>query len=103
MNELWIVVGLSVVGLLAGWAIAYMAGNKMANSKIAEAEQRAKGIIKDGHKEASNIRKEKLLEVKEEWHKKKQQFVMADGISNRSRCSSRVRLKRSAGRPCGST
>jgi ribonucrease Y len=74
MLELWIVVGLSVVGLLAGWAIGYFAGNKLSNSKIAEAEQRSKSIIRDAEKEANNIKKEKLLEVKEEWHRRKQEF-----------------------------
>ena len=74
MNELWIVVGLSVVGLFTGWMVAYFAGNKLATSRIVEAEKRAAGIVKDGEKEANNIKKEKLFEVKEEWHKKKQEF-----------------------------
>ncbi len=74
MVELWIAIVLSVVGLFAGWLIGYLAGNKMAASKISEAEQRSKSIVKDAEKEANNIKKEKLLEVKEEWHKKKRQF-----------------------------
>ncbi|MFC2130053.1 ribonuclease Y [Bacteroidota bacterium] len=74
MLELWIVVALSVVGLFAGWAIGYFAGNKLAGAKIAEAELRSKSIIKDADNEAKNIKKERLLEVKEEWHKRKQNF-----------------------------
>lgn len=74
MNELWIVVGLSIIGIFAGWAIGYFAGNKLSAAKIQESEERAKSIIRDANSEAKNIKKEKLLEVKEEWHKKKQNF-----------------------------
>jgi len=74
MNELWIVVGLSIVGLFAGLAFGYYTGNKIAKTKITEAESRAANIIKDAQKEANNIKKEKLLEIKEEWHRKKQEF-----------------------------
>jgi ribonuclease Y len=73
MNEMMIVL-FSVVGLIAGFAISYMIGNKAAASKIKEAENSAKNIIKEGEKEATNIKKEKLLEVKEEFHKRKQDF-----------------------------
>ncbi|MFH1050874.1 MAG: ribonuclease Y [bacterium] len=72
--DLWIVVGLSVLGLFVGWAFGYFAGNKVAASKIKEAELRALSILKDAEKEANNIKKERLLEVKEEWHKRKQDF-----------------------------
>ncbi len=74
MNELWIVVGLSILGLFAGLAFGYFIGNKVAKTKITEAESRAEIIIKDAQKEANNIKKERLLEVKEEWHRKKQEF-----------------------------
>jgi ribonuclease Y len=72
--QIWITVGVSIVGLLAGWAIGYFAGNKIAASKIFEAESRVQSILKDAEKDANNIKKERLLEVKEEWHKKKQDF-----------------------------
>lgn len=77
MLDLWIVVALSVVGMFAGWALGYFAGNKLAGTRIAEAELKAKSIIKDAEKDASNIKKERLLEVKEEWHKKRQEFESA--------------------------
>jgi len=73
MNEMMIVL-FSVVGLIAGFAISYMIGNKAAASKIKDAENSAKNIVKEAEKEATNIKKEKLLEVKEEWHKRKQDF-----------------------------
>ena len=74
MLNLWIVVGLSILGLFVGWAFGYFAGNKLAASKMKEAELRTKSLLKDAEKEAANIKKERLLEVKEEWHKRKQDF-----------------------------
>lgn len=71
-NLIFIIVG--IVAVIAGFGIAYFIGNKFASSKINEAEQNAKLILKDAEKEANNIKKERLLEVKEEWHKKKQDF-----------------------------
>jgi ribonucrease Y len=73
MNEMMIVV-VSIVGLFIGFAVAYFVGNKVAGTKIVEAEKDAKKVLKDADKEANNIKKEKLLEVKEEWHKRKQDF-----------------------------
>ncbi len=73
MNEMMVVV-LSVVGLIAGFLVANMAGKKTANTKIDEANQKSKTIIEDAEKEAQRIMKERKLEIKEEWHKKKQEF-----------------------------
>lgn len=74
MNEMIIVAILGIVGLIGGFAVAYFMAQKIMSTKISEAEESAKKIIKDGEKEAANLKKEKLLEVKEEWHKKKQEF-----------------------------
>lgn len=64
---------LSVLGLAAGFALSYFFGNRAATAKLAEAEERAKNIKKDAEKEADALKKERLIEVKEEWHKKKQE------------------------------
>lgn len=64
---------LSVLGLAAGFALSYFFGNRAATAKLAEAEDRAKNIKKDAEKEAEALKKERLIEVKEEWHKKKQE------------------------------
>lgn len=64
---------LSVLGLAAGFALSYFFGNRAATAKLAEAEERAKNIKKDAEKEAEALKKERLIEVKEEWHKKKQE------------------------------
>ncbi|MFZ4568407.1 MAG: ribonuclease Y [Bacteroidota bacterium] len=73
MSEIQII-ALSIVGFAVGFALAYFAGNKMAKSKIEEAEERKKLLIENAAKEAAALKKEKLLEVKEEWHKNRQEF-----------------------------
>lgn len=64
---------LSVLGLAAGFALSYFFGNRAATAKLTEAEERAKNIKRDAEKEAEALKKERLIEVKEEWHKKKQE------------------------------
>ncbi len=59
-----------VLFFFLGWFLS----SKIGINKIKNAEERAKQIIEDGEKEAKNIKKEKLLEVKDEWLKKKQEF-----------------------------
>lgn len=74
MNEMMIAVVLGVVGLIGGFLIAYFAGNRLASAKIAEAEERKKLLLDEADKEAKAMKKEKMLEAKEEWHRKKQEF-----------------------------
>lgn len=45
-----------------------------SKEKIENSEKRAKEILKDSEKASENMRKEKLLEVKDEFYKKKQKF-----------------------------
>ncbi len=52
-----------------GWAI----NSKLGKNTIASAEVRAKEILNDAEKEARNIKREKLIEVKDEWFRKKQE------------------------------
>jgi ribonuclease Y len=67
------IVGLSLVGLLAGFAIAYFAGRRLAAEKISEAERQARRVLEDAEREAKALKKEKLLELKEEWQRQRQQ------------------------------
>ncbi|GAB1348543.1 hypothetical protein MASR1M107_07550 [Ignavibacteriales bacterium] len=41
---------------------------------ITTAEDKSAQILKDAEKEANNLKREKLLEVKDEWYKKKVEF-----------------------------
>lgn len=53
-------------GAVLGFLITYFAGKKSAAKAVAEAESRAQVILADAGKEANAIKKEKLLEAKEE-------------------------------------
>ena len=73
MNEINII-ALSIVGFAVGFVLAYFVGSRVGKAKIGEAEERKKLIIEEAGKEAAALKKEKLLEVKEEWHKNRQEF-----------------------------
>ncbi|HOJ03927.1 MAG TPA: ribonuclease Y [Bacteroidota bacterium] len=62
------VVVLCALFLLIGWTIA----SRVGQHKISAAEERARELVEVAEKEAENVKKEKLLEVKDEWFRKKQ-------------------------------
>ncbi|MBL0176706.1 MAG: ribonuclease Y [Ignavibacteria bacterium] len=64
------VAALCALFLWLGWAIHAKAGR----NKLEAAELRAREIKADAEKEIANLKKEKLLEVKDEWFRKKQDF-----------------------------
>ncbi len=86
MSELMILI-FSSVGLLLGFLISYFIGKKVADSRLTEAEAKVAVIIADAEKDAKNVMKEKMLEVKEEWHRRKQEFE-DDTQSRRSKLQS---------------
>ena len=53
-----------------GWFLNARSGQ----NKIMAAEERAKKIIEEANKDAASSKREKLLEVKDEWYKKKKEF-----------------------------
>jgi ribonucrease Y len=63
------VAALCALFLLIGWFIASHVGK----NKISAAEERAREILEVAEKEAEHVKKEKLLEVKDEWFQKKQE------------------------------
>jgi len=69
-NYLVIIVSLAtgIICLIGGWFLSRYIGK----GKVAKAENMANKIIEDAKKEASNIKREKILEAKEEWHRLKQ-------------------------------
>jgi ribonucrease Y len=73
MGEITIVI-VSFVALIVSFLIGSFASKKLTSAKLAEAEKSAQNILNEAEKEARNLKKEKLLEVKEEWHKKRQDF-----------------------------
>ncbi len=62
------VVGLSALFLFLGWFIA----SRVGQNKLSVAEDRAREIVGAAEKEAEHVKKEKLLEVKDELFHKKQ-------------------------------
>ncbi|HCN04934.1 MAG TPA: ribonuclease Y [Bacteroidetes bacterium] len=69
---LGIVVGAAVAGV--GFFITYLSGKKVAASTVAEAETKARSLVDEAQKEANAIKREKLLEAKEELQKQKRQY-----------------------------
>ena len=66
-------IAIVVVGLIAfisGW----LSNKKIGQAKVANAEKMAEKIIKDAENTVSTLKKEKLLEVKDEWIRLKQNF-----------------------------
>jgi len=53
-----------------GWFI----NSKIGKNSLVNAKEKAEKIIDDAEKESKHIKREKLLEVKDEWLKKKQEF-----------------------------
>ena len=64
------IVVVGVVAFISGW----LASKKVGQSKVANAEKMAEKIIEDAEKASKTLKKEKLLEVKDEWIKLKQNF-----------------------------
>ncbi len=74
MFEMYILIPLVVLLAAVSFATGWYFNNRLGQNKISSAEDRAKKILTDAEKESQNIKKEKLLEVKDEWYKKKQEF-----------------------------
>ena len=64
------VIVLVVLFFYLGW----MFNSRIGKKSLVSAEERAKQVISEAQKEANNIKREKLLEVKDEWYKKKVEF-----------------------------
>lgn len=65
-----LVVVLCAVAYYAGWYMNARSGQ----NRITSTEERAKKILADAERDASAAKREKLLEVKDEWYRKKQEF-----------------------------
>ena len=71
MNATVVGVVSSVVFLIVGLLIGYLLRKNVGESKIGSAEQKAQNLILDAENAAENIKKEKILEAKEETHRLK--------------------------------
>lgn len=75
-----VLLGCGITSFFIGWFLNQRTGQ----NKITSAQERAAKIIADAEKEAETIKREKLLEVKDEWYSKKKEFD-ADVQSKRSK------------------
>lgn len=82
--ELYIFVPLLLLCLGGGLYIGWTLSSRVGMNKIASAEERAKKILEDAEKDTNSLKREKLLEVKDEWYKKKQEFE-SEATSKRSK------------------
>ncbi|RMD50368.1 MAG: ribonuclease Y [Ignavibacteria bacterium] len=63
-------VGIFIFALFLGWLL----NSKLGKINIKKAKEEAEKIIADAEKESKHLKREKLLEVKDEWLRKKQDF-----------------------------
>ena len=68
------VVGIILIVAVLMFFIGWTLNSKIGKSSLSRANEASEKIIKDAEKEAKNIKREKLLEVKDEWLRKKQDF-----------------------------
>jgi len=71
--EIYLMIAIVVVGIVA-FITGWISNKKIGQAKVANAEKLAEKIISDAENTANTLKKEKLLEVKDEWIKLKQNF-----------------------------
>jgi len=69
-----IAVGVVLVAAIVAFRLGISYRKKFAESSIKSAEEEAKRIVNDSYKAAESMKKEKLLEVKDEIHKSRAEF-----------------------------
>ncbi len=74
MMEIYILIPTVILILGLGFAAGWYLNARTGQNKILSAEERAKRILEEAERDASALKKEKLLEVKDEWYKKKKEF-----------------------------
>lgn len=74
MTEIYILIPMVVVVLGAGFFAGWYLNSRTGQNKITNAEERAKRIVEEAERDSNTLKKEKMLEVKDEWYKKKKEF-----------------------------
>jgi ribonuclease Y len=72
--DVLILIPMLVVVIIVFFYLGWIFNSKIGKKNIVGAELEAKRIVGDAEKESKNIKREKLLEVKDEWYKKKTEF-----------------------------
>jgi ribonuclease Y len=63
-----------LAAIAASFFLGWFLSSKVGQNKIASSKETARKIIADSEKEAETIKREKLMEVKDEWYNKKREF-----------------------------
>ena len=79
-----IVISIVVVSCGVTFFLGWYLNAKAGQNKMSTAREMAKKVLADAEKEADTLKREKLLEVKDEWYQKKKDFD-ADVQSKRSK------------------
>jgi ribonuclease Y len=74
MMDLIIIIPMVVVLIVLFFYLGWVFNSKVGKKSITAAEEKAEQLIQDAKKETANLKREKLLEVKDEWYKKKIEF-----------------------------
>ena len=72
--DVLLLIPMLVVVIIVFFYLGWMFNSRIGEKNIGTAEEQAKKILEDADKEAKNVKREKLLEVKDEWYKKKTEF-----------------------------
>ncbi len=72
--EIYVLIPLFVVLCAATFYLGWAINAKATKNKLMSVEEQTKRMLADAEKSAVNLKKEKLLEVKDEWYRKKQEF-----------------------------
>ena len=72
--DVLLLIPMLVVVIIVFFYLGWIFNSKIGKKNILSAETEAKRIVEDAEKESKNIKREKLLEVKDEWYKKKTEF-----------------------------
>ncbi len=73
-TEMFLLTGVSLVLIVLSFVFGWIINSKIGKSSLSNAKEKAQKILEDSEKEAKQLKREKLLEVKDEWLKKKQEF-----------------------------
>ena len=72
--ELVVIIPMVVVLIVLFFYLGWMFNSRVGKKSIVAAAEKAEQLIQDAKKESNSIKREKLLEVKDEWYKKKIDF-----------------------------
>lgn len=72
--EIYILIPMIVVTAGLTFYFGWYLNARSGQNKITSAEERAKRIIEEAEKDGNTLKREKLLEAKDEWYKRKKEF-----------------------------